>query len=118
MLDIFFVKVRHYSDAFESLHFERGNIMKKYLIVAIAVILSACGSGLDGTYTDKDKMLSYTFKSGKVIQSVIGVESEMDYKVEDGKVKITSPQGTTVMSILEDGSIQGPMGIKLVKQKK
>jgi hypothetical protein len=42
----------------------------------------------------------------------------MEYRVEDGKVKIGSPQGALVMPILEDGSIQGPMGIKFTKQKK
>ena len=49
--------------------------------------------------------------------SMMGVETEMEYKVEDGKVKIGSPQGTLVMAILEDGSIQGPMGMKLTKKK-
>lgn len=91
--------------------------MKKIIAVAIAVLLSACGSGLDGTYKDEMGISSYTFKSGKVIVSAMGVGSEMDYKVEDGKVKIVSPQGTMVMNILQDGSIEGPMGIKLTKQK-
>lgn len=92
--------------------------MKKYFIVAIAFLLSACGSGLDGTYKDQMGVTSYTFKSGKVIVSAMGIGSEMDYKVEDGKVKITSPEGTMVMNILEDGSIEGPMGVKLTKQEK
>ncbi|KAF0187519.1 MAG: hypothetical protein FD168_2521 [Desulfobulbaceae bacterium] len=91
--------------------------MKKIIAVAIAVLLSACGSGLDGTYKDQMGVSSYTFKSGKVIVSAMGMGSEMDYKVEDGKVKIVSPQGTMVMNILKDGSIEGPMGIKLTKQK-
>ena len=67
---------------------------------------------------DENGVLSYTFKSGKVIQSTLGMKSEMDYKVEDGKVKIGPPQGAMVMTILKDGSIEGPMGIKLIKQKK
>jgi len=71
--------------------------MKKIIAVAIAVLLSACGSGLDGTYKDQMGVSSYTFKSGKV--------------------KIVSPQGTMVMNILKDGSIEGPIGIKLTKQK-
>jgi outer membrane lipopolysaccharide assembly protein LptE/RlpB len=91
--------------------------MKKIIAVAITALLSACGSGLDGTYTDQQGISSYTFKSGKVIVSAMGVGSEMDYKLEDGKVKIISPQGTMVMNILKDGSIEGPMGVKLTKQK-
>jgi hypothetical protein len=93
--------------------------MKKWFIVALVVFLSACSSGLDGTYTDDIGITSYTFKSGgKVAVSTMGIETELDYKVEDGKVKIGSPQGTLVMTILEDGSIRGPMGIKLTKRKK
>jgi hypothetical protein len=48
----------------------------------------------------------------------VETEAEMEYKVENGKVKIGSPQGTIVMNILEDGSIQGPMGIKFTKKVK
>lgn len=91
--------------------------MKKIVAVSIAVLLSACGSGLDGTYKDQMGVSSYTFKSGKVTVFAMGVGSEMDYKVEDEKVKIILPQGTMVMNILKDGSIEGPMGIKLTKQK-
>lgn len=93
--------------------------MKKYFVIALAVLLSACGSGLDGTYTDETGIASYTFKSGgKVTMATMGIETEMEYKVEDGKVKIGSPQGTLVMTILEDGAISGPMGMKLTKQEK
>jgi hypothetical protein len=93
--------------------------MKKLSVAVLAIFLSACGSGLDGTYTDSTGIASYTFKSGgKVAMSTMGIETEMQYKVEDGKVKIGSPQGSLVMTILEDGSIQGPMGMKLTKQKK
>lgn len=93
--------------------------MKKIYAVIFAILLSACGSGLNGTYTDASGIVSYNFKSGgKVAMATMGMETEMDYRVEDGKVKIGSPQGALVMTILEDGSIQGPMGIKLTKQKK
>ncbi len=93
--------------------------MKKLSVAVLATFLSACGSGLDGTYTDSTGLGSYTFKSGgKVAVSSMGMETETDYKVEDGKVKIASPKGALVMTILDDGSIQGPMGIKLMKQKK
>jgi hypothetical protein len=91
--------------------------MRKVIAVGIAVLFSACGAGLDGTYKDQMGVSSYTFKSGKVIVSVMGIGSEMDYKVEDGKVKIITPQGTMIMNILKDGSIEGPLGINLSKQK-
>ena len=90
--------------------------MKKYLIPAIAILLSACGSPIEGTYTHSLGGITYTFKSGKVLMSAMGVSQEMDYEVEDGNVKLKLPQGTMVMKILEDGSLSAPMG-KLIKQK-
>jgi outer membrane lipopolysaccharide assembly protein LptE/RlpB len=93
--------------------------MKKIFLIpvlALTTVLAACGAKLDGTYADEMGVSSYTFKSGKVVVSALGMGTEMDYKVEDNKVKIVSPQGTMVMNILADGSIEGPMGIKLVKQ--
>jgi hypothetical protein len=42
----------------------------------------------------------------------------MHYEVEDGKVKIGTAGGPMqVMTILKDGSILGPMNIKLTKKK-
>jgi hypothetical protein len=51
-------------------------------------------------------------------QSVMGMAIEMNYEVDGNKVKLIAPQGTFVLALLEDGSIQGPMGSKFVKQKK
>lgn len=94
-------------------------MQKLGLALAMAVLLAACGSSVEGTYADEAGVTRDTFKSnGKVSLNTMGVETELDYSEEDGKVKLGSPQGALVMSILEDGSLQGPMGIKLVKQKK
>ena len=91
--------------------------MKIWLTLALVVSLAACGSGLDGTYTDESGMGSYIFRpGGKVTLTMMGVETETDYTVEGRKVKIESPQGVLVMTILEDGSIQGPMGMILTKR--
>jgi len=92
--------------------------MKKWPAIILVALLSACGSGLKGTYSDENGMFSYTFNSnGKVVVETMGMGTEQEYKVEDGKVKIASPQGTLVMNILDDGSIAGPMGMKLTKKK-
>lgn len=90
--------------------------MKLFFVAIIVALLSACSSGgLDGTY--KGDSLSLTFKkSGKVLYTVAGITVEMDYKVEDGKVKLIQPAAVIVMDILEDGSIKFDK-TKLVKQK-
>ncbi|MFA5017226.1 MAG: hypothetical protein WC504_06745 [Methylobacter sp.] len=93
--------------------------MKKLFLLSAVLLLSACGPKLDGTYTDNMGITSYTFESnGKMTQSIMGVAIEMNYEVDGNKVKLIAPQGTFVLTLLEDGSIQGPMGSKFVKQKK
>lgn len=94
--------------------------MKTFIGAALALLLlSACGSRLDGTYTDPMGISTYTFKSGgKVSVVTMGTEVELDYKVEDNKVKLITPQGALVLTLLDDGSIQGPMGITLSKLPK
>ena len=93
--------------------------MKKLLGVGIVCLfLAACGSGISGTYSDPSGMAEYTFKSnGVASMSAMGIAVEVKYKVEDGKVKLISPEGTVVMKILDDGSIEGPLGVKLTKKK-
>ena len=93
--------------------------IKPLLLLVTIILLSACGSKLDGTYADEYGMMNYTFKSnGKVIQSAIGMEMEMKYEVEGDKVKILMPQGVNMVFTMQDNeTIQGPMGIKLKKQK-
>lgn len=92
--------------------------MKKLFLLSAVLLLSACDK-LDGTYTDNMGITSYTFESnGKMTQSVMGMVIEMNYEVDGNKVKLIAPQGTFVLTLLEDGSIQGPMGSKFTKQKK
>lgn len=92
--------------------------MKNWFLLFTVLLLSACGSKLEGTYADGSGSMRYSFNSnGKVSQSLGGMEYEMDYKVEGNKIKIMSGDNAMVMNLLEDGSIQGPMGIKLTKQK-
>jgi hypothetical protein len=96
--------------------------MKLGILVIAVLLLSGCGSKIDGTYTDSSRTVTYTFKSnGTVLMSVAGSEVEMKYEVEGDKIKILmAPQGgaSLVMTMLKDGSIQGPIGMKLTKQKK
>lgn len=90
--------------------------MRYALACAALLALAACGSKVSGTYSGAGMQLE--FKSGgKVIQHVLGMEVEMKYEVEDNKVKLLSPGGNLILTLQDDGSIQGPMGIKLVKQK-
>lgn len=88
--------------------------MKKLIAVALtSLLLAACGKALDGTYTDSSNMMELTFKGNKM--EVMGVE--MEYKIEDGKVKIKT-EGNAVLAIPinDDGSLSYPMIGKLTKK--
>lgn len=94
-------------------------IMKKRIaFVATALMLSACGQKLTGTYADKDNMLALTFESGgKVLEHSIGPDMELNYEMDGDKVKLQTPQGTMVLTMKNDGSIAGPTGL-MKKQDK
>lgn len=91
--------------------------MKKILTM-LALLLAACGSGIEGTYSDPTGMAKYEFESGgKVYFSLLGVKTQQKYEIDGKHIKITTSSGNTqILTRLEDGSLEGPMGVKLKKQ--
>ena len=72
-------------------------------------------SKLDGTtyeLTNPFGKVSLKFESGgKVYMSVMGVETEMTYEVDGNRVKLISSLGNQILTLREDGSLEGmPMG--------
>jgi Family of unknown function (DUF5640) len=94
--------------------------MKMAALAISILLLSACGSKINGTYSDDSGTISYTFKSdGTVLMSTMGTGVELKYEVDGNKIKVlVAPQAALVLTLLDDGSIEGPMGVKLTKQKK
>ncbi|WP_296245944.1 DUF5640 domain-containing protein [uncultured Stenotrophomonas sp.] len=96
--------------------------MKKLLIVALATLLAACSQGLSGTWNDGMGMVSYTFDSdGKVTVETLGKAQQSRYTRDGNTLKVAVPGSeaqSVEFTINEDGSLQGPMGVRLHKQKK
>lgn len=96
--------------------------MKKLLVVALLTMLAACSQGLSGTWDDGMGMVSYTFESdGKVTVEMLGKAQQTRYSRDGNILKVAVPGSdaeTVDFSISEDGSLQGPMGVRLHKQKK
>lgn len=93
--------------------------MRKIGFLAFVLLLSACGSKLDGTYSDELGMTTYKFESGgRVYVSALGTETELKYEVNGIKVKLEGPNGNVILTLLEDGSLQGPGGNKLTRGTK
>lgn len=81
------------------------------LLALSLLLLSACGSKLDGTtYESSDSgMLKVSLKfesGGKVYVSTLGGEQELKYEVDGNKVKLIAPQGNQILTLREDGSLE------------
>jgi hypothetical protein len=62
--------------------------------------------------------MQYRFKSGgNVSVAVMGIETELKYQVEGKHVKILSPQGNQVLDLLDDGTLEGPLGMKFTRRQ-
>ena len=92
--------------------------MNKLAAIFLVLLLSACSSGLDGTYSDKMGMVSYTFEpKGKVVIEIFGIATEVAYELDGEKLKISTPQGNQIMTVKDKKTIIGPMGMTLEKKK-
>jgi hypothetical protein len=100
---------------------KEGSNMKIAVLVITVLLLSGCGgSKIDGTYCHRFAGC-YAFRSNGtvLISTPMGTELEMKYEVDGNKIKLVDRQGNVhlVMTMLEDGSIRGPIGVILAKQK-
>jgi hypothetical protein len=87
--------------------------------VLIILWLAACGGGtrLHGTYSDQMGAMQYRFKpDGNVSVAVMGIETQLKYRLEGKRVRIISPQGNQVLDLQEDGTLEGPLGMKFTRQ--
>lgn len=98
--------------------------MKKFLIVASSLVLFGCGSKLSGVYSQNrppQGKISYEFKSnGKVLIDRVddGMKFELPYELDGKNIKLISPQGgAAVLTLVDADTIEGPMGMKLVKER-
>lgn len=84
----------------------------------LALLLSACGAKMEGTYADPAGLTKYEFEpSGKVYLSILGVRSEAKYEVDGKHIKITGGAADMILTRQDDGSLEGPLGVKFRKQK-
>ncbi|MGV8961336.1 MAG: hypothetical protein ACOH1V_13305 [Stenotrophomonas sp.] len=94
--------------------------MKKLLAIALLCLLSACSQGLNGVYRDDMGITRYTFQSdGKLDIELMGMQQHGTYTREGDALKIALPEhgAALVFTINKDGSLTGPMGVRLRKQK-
>jgi outer membrane lipopolysaccharide assembly protein LptE/RlpB len=81
--------------------------MKNIFLLAVVLLLSACGAKLTGVYVNNSNNRSLTFNSdGTAYESNAGVKiSEFSYSLDGNSIKINGNKSPYVL--LEDGSIGG-----------
>jgi hypothetical protein len=85
-------------------------------ITAGLMLLTACGSGLSGQYSDNAGIMQYDFRSdGRVYVTTLGIQSAGEYEIDDDKVIIRGSNGNVVFQLKEDDTLIGPMGLVLSK---
>ena len=111
-------------------------------VVLLALVLSGCGQEqeqgpaqgepgraqeakqeqqearkLSGTYSDEAGAVEYEFRGDKAYAKAFGPDVALDYTIEGDKLLI-GPSGTQqVWTLKDDGSFEGPMGMRLRKKE-
>ncbi len=98
--------------------------MKRLICLPLLLVLAACGKSLEGRYVLDAGVGSSSLRfsaGGKVVQGTtvlgIGTETETRYRIEGDTVRIGDGQSLSlVLKILPDGQLEGPLGLRYVKQ--
>lgn len=93
---------------------------KLAMMILPALMLSGCGGGLSGTYSNKgagglqeavNGATTFTFKGNTVEIKIMGKDVVGSYEVKDGKVYLTGNGRTEAYEIDDKGCILlGPLG--------
>lgn len=88
---------------------------KHGVLAVLLLILTACGSGISGSYQDEMGVTEYEFRSdGTVLMHVMGTTVSTNYTVDGDEVFLGGPQRSLVFK--RDGhTLEGPMGMKLTR---
>lgn len=92
-------------------------IARVVLPACLALLLAACGSGMQGTYEDAMGLSQLRFeRDGSVVQSAAmgGVEVRLRYEVDDDRVRLSHPDvdgAALVLTRVDENTLSGPMGV-------
>lgn len=89
--------------------------VKQAALMALLFTMSACGSGISGSYQDEMGVTEYEFRSnGTVLMHVMGTTVSANYTVDGDEIFLGGPQGGLVFKRNGD-TLEGPMGMKLTR---
>lgn len=86
--------------------------MRTLLLLSVAAMLAACGSGMSGEYGGGNCMYEkLSFKSdGTVYMTMMGMEQSMQYKVDGDKVSV-GPGGQGIVFTKKGDLLEAAMPI-------
>ena len=90
---------------------------RKAMLAVLALLLSACGDAVTGTYEDSMGLTRLRFeRGGAVVQSsqLGGMERQMRYAVDGDRIRLRHPEvdgATLVLTRVDDDTLSGPMGV-------
>lgn len=101
----------------EQMLMNRSPLRDAAIVLAILAVLScalaACGSGVQGTYSDNSGSLMLELHTGgQATFTFMGEAAQCTYAVDGKKLTLTckGEAGKTVFTIHDDGSLTGPPG--------
>jgi len=96
--------------------------MRFVLIVLASLLVSACGEGFSGTYSDAMGVQRYDFKdNGKVTLRISGVEKTVNFKRDGDTLRMTekgNDNEVLIFTIKDDNTLIGFGGAVTLKKQK
>ena len=87
--------------------------------VAVLTALAACGSKLDGTYTNPSGIVMHELRSGGKATMGLGGETRECAHAEEGKqIRLTCGKENILLRINDDGTLFAPGFIGVMKKSK
>jgi hypothetical protein len=107
---------------------ERGTFMRRInfrwafcfvFAVALSLVVIACGSKVEGTYSNANGLAVLDLKSGgKATTTLMGESADCSYSVEDKQINLECEKDKSVFKINSDGSLTGPGFIGIMRKAK
>lgn len=82
-------------------------------LFSVALLLAACGGGMQGSFEDELGVMRYEFRTdGSIVMTVMGASFEGEYEIDGNRITVVGPNGR--LNLRRDGdALIGPMGLVL-----
>lgn len=87
--------------------------------VALSLVVIACGSKVEGTYSNANGLAALDLKSGgKATATLMGETASCTYTVANKQINLDCDKDKSVFKINDDGSLTGPGFLGVMRKAK